>query len=280
MVELVTCGGRIIWGNPLKSKVKTDNNNQPVKDENGVPVQQWSFGFAVAKTEAGIQTIFGAMQAEAATIFPQGAPQNFAWKVKDGDGLDDKNQPFANREGYAGHFVFAISTEAFAPRVVRLVNGSYQDMKEGLKTGDYVRLGLNIKAHAGKANVRGSVPGLYFNPIMIEFLGYGTEIISGPDAMTLFGGTQAALPAGASPTPIAPAGALPFANAAAVQPVPGAGFQPQNTQQTVSPINPAPAAVQVAPAAVQVQPHPTFVAAATGQPPATTAAPGSFPFPT
>lgn len=238
MTECTTPGGRIVWGNPLIGRTKTDQNNQPVIGADGKPVTQWSFGLAIPQHECG--PIFQAMNAEATTLFPNGAPQNFAWKFKDGNGVDDKGQPFANREGYAGCYVFSISTEAFAPRVVRLVNGAYSDMTEGLKTGDYVRVALNIKAHAGRADRRGSVPGLYLNPALVEFLGFGTAIISGPDPMAVFGGQAAALPAGASATPIA-SGPMPGQ-------VPGNGYptQPGNPPGIVAPgmpPSPAPAAM-------------------------------------
>ena len=238
MADIITPVGRIVWGNPLNGRPKTDQNNQPVINaQTGQQVTQWSFGLAIPKAECA--ALFQAMQQEAGTVFPQGAPQNFAWKFKDGDGLDDKGIPFSNREGYAGCVVLSISTEAFAPRVVRLAAGSYQQMTEGVKCGDYVRVALGIKAHAGKMGVRGSVPGLYLNPSMIEFIGYGQEIISGPDASTLFGGQAVALPAGASAVPLAPPQPMPTAGMPGQapgfvqQPVPPAmpGVMPGNPQQ-------------------------------------------------
>ena len=238
MADIITPVGRIVWGNPLNGRPKTDNNNQPViNPQTGQQVTQWAFGLAIPKDQAG--AIFQAMQQEAGSIFPQGAPQNFAWKFKDGDGLDDKGIPFANREGYAGHIVLSISTEAFAPRVVRLVGGNYQQMMEGVKCGDYVRVALGIKGHPGKMNVRGSVPGLYLNPSMIEFVGYGQEIVSGPDASTLFGGQSVALPAGASVVPLAPANPMPSG-------MPGAPAMPG-----FAPPTPAAPQYQQAPAAPQ-----------------------------
>lgn len=209
--QFTTGAARIVWGNPLIAKPKTDQNNRPVLDDQGKPIMQWSFGIAIPKAEAA--GLYQAMQAEAATLYPQGVPQNFAWKFKDGDGLDDQGKPFSTREGYAGHIVLSVSTESFAPRVVRLNGGAYSDMTDGVKTGDYVRVALTLKAHSGKANVRGSVPGLYMNPQMVEFLGYGEAIINGPDAMTVFGGQQVALPPGASAVPLAPPGAMPGAPA-------------------------------------------------------------------
>ena len=62
-------------------------------------------------------------------------------------------------------------------------------------------------------------PGVYLNHSMVEFIGHGVEIITGPDAAAVFGGAPGALPAGASATPVAPA--TPIATpAAAVTPAP------------------------------------------------------------
>lgn len=257
MADIVTPVGRIVWGNPLNGRDKTDQQNNPViNPQTGQPVKQWSFGLAISKQEAG--AIFQAMQQEAATVFPNGAPQNFAWKFKDGDGLDDKGIPFANREGYAGCIVLSISTEAFAPRVVRLIGGAYQSMTEGVKTGDYVRVALNIKAHAGKMGVRGSVPGLYINPTAIEFVGYGAEIVSGPDASTLFGGVPVALPPGASATPLAPAGPMPGAAGAmpgnGMPTAPGIGVAQAVPMAPTGNVPSMPGNVPAGPAAIPAQP--------------------------
>jgi hypothetical protein len=258
--KIITGAARIVWGHPLTAKPKIDQNtNQPVRDPaTGQPIMQWAFGIAIPKHEFG--PVWQAMAAEAATLFPQNPPQNFAWKYKDGDGVDDKGQPFSAREGYAGHYVLNISTESFGPRCVRNVNGAYADFTD-IKTGDYVRVGLTIKAHNGKPGTR-SVPGLYINPDMLEFLGYGTPIFNGPDAMALFGGQAVALPAGASAVPIVPQGSMPMPGgtpgAPAPFPAPGApahapgavypsaphaGFpgSPGTPPMTVSPTNPPPA---------------------------------------
>ena len=206
-MDLITPVGRIVWGNPLNGKPKLNQQQQPVLNDQGQPVTQWAFGVAFNKSECA--QLFQAMQQESSILFPNGVPQNFAWKFKDGDGLDDQGKPFNTREGYAGCIVLSIVTEAFAPRVVRLVGGAYQQWTE-VKCGDYVRVAIGIKAHAGKAGVRGSVPGLYINPQCVEFIGFGQEIVSGPDAMSLFGGASVAMPNGASATPLAPLNPMPM----------------------------------------------------------------------
>lgn len=201
MIETVTAGGRIVWGNPTNGKpVIDDNTKQPKLNKNQQPMTEWAFGLAVPKAE--FTPTMTALQQAAAELFAAGVPTNFSWKLKDGDGVDQNGLPFNTREGYAGCWIITISTTAFAPRVVRLNNGAYVDWSE-VKTGDYVRASLTLKAHQSQT------PGIYVNPGMIEFLGYGEAIISGPDAQTVFGGVAAVLPPGASAAPLAPAGPMP-----------------------------------------------------------------------
>lgn len=291
MTNITTPVGRVVWGHPTKGRQKTDNDDKPVFGDDGKPVIQYAFGLAIPKTLIGeVQNV---MRAEAATIFPQGAPSGFAWKVADGDGLDSNGKPFNTREGYAGCFVLAISTESFAPRVVRYEGGAYV-AHDQIKCGDFVRLALDVKAHASNPKKQGSKPGLYLNPGLIQFVGYGTEIVNGPDPMTAFGNQPVALPPGASATPIVPTAPLPGFGApgaapAAANPVaPSSGF-PGSSSPTASPSSgfgsPAPATAAPpgfgAPAAPAAPgfgtpaapaapggfaPHPGFVANAQGQP--------------
>lgn len=207
----VTPVGRIVWGNPLKPRPKMDQNVSPpvpvLKD--GKQVQQWAFGLAIPKAEFNAQ-VWPQMAAAAAATFGATVPQNFRYKLIDGDGMDTNNppKPYRDREGYAGHVVLVISTEAFQPPLFKYdpQSRNYMQWTE-LKTGDYVRANITLEAHQGKAGIRTSVPGMYVNPVGVEFIGYGTEINNGPDAMTMFGGQHVALPPGASATPLAPAGA-------------------------------------------------------------------------
>jgi hypothetical protein len=205
--KILTPVGRIVWGNPAKAQIKRDQNtNQPVLRE-GKQIEQWSFGLAIPKPEFN-QFLWPLFQQEAASIFPQGVPGKFSWKLKDGDGVDSKGQPYRNREGYAGCWILTISTEAFAPQIFKFENNAYRQITENeIKTGDYVRAAITIKANAPTNQTH--TPGLYVNPNGIEFVGYGAEIVtSGADPDDLFKGQQAQLPPGASAVPIStmPAG--------------------------------------------------------------------------
>ncbi|HRQ13037.1 MAG TPA: hypothetical protein PK205_07010 [Promineifilum sp.] len=306
MGELRTGVGRIVWGHPCKAQTKKDQRtNQPVLKD-GQPIQQWVFGVAFPKAEFQA-TIWPAMAAEAATGYPQGVPQGFSWKYKDGDGVDKQGKPYNTREGYAGCYVLTISTEAFAPPVFRFANGGYVQMQANeLKTGDYVALALNVKVNVPKN--ASHTPGLYINPVAVEFVGFGQEIVATADPMALFGGRQHQLPPGASMTPLAPAtgvgmpgtaGPLPGAPGAmapiqpAMSPPPGAPTAypsnvgvPGYAAPTTAPGYPPPGAGQIAPpvapmapAAPGYPPAHDFVHAAPGMPSAPVGPGGMPPMP-
>lgn len=228
--------GRIVWGHPMKPQIKKDlNTNQPVLRD-GQQVQQWAFGVAIPKAQFG--ALYQQMQQEALSAYPNGVPSNFSWKFKDGDATDRQGQPYSAREGWAGHYVLTISTEAFQPPCFKFENGQYRQLSEGeIKTGDYVVVNLDMKSNV--PTNRTHTPGLYINPNAIELVGYGTEIkgVGGVDPTSVFGGQQHQLPPGASTTPVsgAPAGIG----------MPGTGNAPM-----VTPTAPAPAAMpqQAAPA--------------------------------
>jgi hypothetical protein len=201
MVNITTPVGRIVWGNPLIAKQRRDDNNKPKLKFDGTPDMVYSFGLAVSKAEAG--AIFQAMQTEAQGVYPSGAiPADFAWKYQDGDGMDKKGKPFAQRTGYVGCVVIAVES-GFPINTVQLVNGSYSDMTQGVKTGDYVMVNMDIVGHGVKPGVRMSKPGLYINPRMARFIGFGEEISNAPNAEDVFGAGEVALPPGASATPVA-----------------------------------------------------------------------------
>jgi len=219
-IQILTPVGRIVWGNPSRSSIKKDQvTKQPVLRD-GKQVEQWSFGVAFSKTEFN-QKIMPELQKEVSTIYPSGAPAQFSWKIKDGDGIDRQGRPYNTREGYAGNYVMTVSTEAYAPPIYKFENGAYRQISsEEIKTGDYVVLNLTIKAN--KPANASHTPGLYINPNGIELVGYGAEIVSsGANPEELFAGANRQLPPGVSLTPIssAPANVQPPAFAA-----PTAGF--------------------------------------------------------
>lgn len=211
----VMVDGRIVWQvakTLFEGRPKTDQNTkQPRYNKAGEPMIEYGFGLSIQKSvltqcaQGQPGEVWMAMHAEAFKLFPSAAatgqvPPSFAMKYKDGDGLDDKGIPFAQREGYAGNIVLACTT-TIPIKWFRFENGQNFLVNEGIKCGDYVRVQLNIKSHpahgAGKA-------GLYLNPMAVQFIGHGKEIINTPSGDQIFGTAMPPLPAGASATPLAP----------------------------------------------------------------------------
>lgn len=198
--QIVTSVGRIVWGNPATGLEKKKNNQPVIKD--GKTVIEYAFGLAIPKDQ--FVDVGAAMQAEAAAVFPQGVPQDFSFKTKDGDtDKDGKDRPLCDKVGYAGCYVIACSTEFPIPVFKKNAAGKFAQLQANeIKTGDFVRVQLTINGHGRAPGVTGSKPGLYLNPSMVEHVGYGEEIRGQADPDGVFGG-EAPLPAGASATPVA-----------------------------------------------------------------------------
>jgi hypothetical protein len=216
----VMCAGRIVWlsGDLFKGRIKMQFGTQtPVTNKLGEQVREYGFGLAVPKSELGKPGgIWEALHEEAYTLFPsRQIPPSFAMKYKDGDGIDDKGIPFAQREGYAGHIVLACTT-TLPIKFFKWENGQNILINEGIKCGDYVNVQINIKAHgaigAGKA-------GLYVNPMAVQFLGYGKEIIPQASGNDIFGQQAPVIPPGASAMPLVPSAAPLIPTPSAAQPV-------------------------------------------------------------
>lgn len=209
--------GRIVWvaGDLFKGEPQFDDNKQPIIDpQTGKQVIRWSFGLAVRKDHPCLQEFWNACYEAAYEIYTnRQLPSDFSFKVKDGDGLDHKNEPFSKREGYAGHWVFSLSTQFPIPFFIYREPtvpgqlGRNEQVDEGIKCGDYVEVFVNIKAHGP---IKRGKPGLYLNPIAVRLTGYGKPIVNTPSVDTLFGTNAPVTPPGASPTPIAPSAPMPM----------------------------------------------------------------------
>lgn len=247
--------GRIVWvpGDLFKGKVKIDQNTKQPKidSKTGAQIIEYGLGLSVPKTELAPDktgaAIWSAMHEEAYQIYPsRQIPPSFAWKYKDGDGVDHNGAPFGNREGYPGCLVFALTSQ-LPMKFFRYENGSYVQVNDGIKCGDYVQVQVQVKAHGAVGQGK---PGLYLNPMAVLFLGYGKEIINTPSPEQMFGGQAPTLPAGASATPFAPEGAP-------LMPIGAPQYQaPPTPQAAVPQFQQQPAYPTQAPALPpQVQPH-------------------------
>lgn len=187
--------GRIVYtigSNLFEGINKVDyNTNAPIIGEDGQPVKEYGFGLAIPKMDprTGQQTpefqkIWQVLHGEAFTLYPSGQlPPDFAMKFKDGDAIDHNGKPFADREGYKGHIVLACTTR-IPIKYFKFEGGNNILVNTGIKNGDYVNVQLNIKAHPAKG--RGKA-GLYVNPLAVQLIQAGKEIINTPSGDQMFG---------------------------------------------------------------------------------------------
>lgn len=261
-IEILTPPGRIVWGHPLQKQIKTDpKTRKPILDKAGQQQDVWSFGLAIPV--AHFAALEAAIAQAAYQQFPQGNfPRDFAWKIKRDNMLDENNKPYGEREGYAGHVVVNVSTQAFCPPAYKFENGAYRQLAENeIKCGDWVVAKLLINSHPG---------GVYVNPSAIELVGYDKEIErrSATYPNEAFGGRTYQLPPGVSATPVATAHGVGMPQGG--QPAPMAYGQPAPVANYAIPGQPAPVAYNAAPQPVaHVQPQPTaYVQPVGAMPPA------------
>lgn len=276
MPEQTLPTGRLVYGHPSKKIPKLDQKRQPVLKD-GQPVMVHMFGVAYPK-QVFNDHIWPIMYNAASAAFGgQQPPPHFAYKFKDGDGVDRQGRPYSQREGYAGHIVIHFETQlnVTAFRLNPQTGGWDQITENDYKTGDYIAVNCNIEGN--KPSDPTHTPGLFVNPVGVLHIGNGTAIVNAPTADQMFGGQQFALPPGATAPGSAPpmpagmanppgfGGAMP-PGGMAPQPAPAApGYPPQ-----AAPVAPGGYAPQPAPAAPGPTGYPPahdFVQNATGLPP-------------
>jgi len=224
-IEILTPPGRVVWGHPLQKQIKTDpKTRKPILDKTGKEQDVWSFGLAIPV--AAFAELEKAIATAAYQQYPQGNfPRDFAWKFKTESMMDEQNKPYAEREGYAGHVVINVSTQAFCPPLYKFDNGAYRQLTESeLKCGDWVVAKLLINSHPG---------GVYINPVAIELVGYDKEIArrSAANPNETFGGRTYQLPQGVSATPVASGHGVGMPTAA-----PAAAYAPQPAAYAPQPV--------------------------------------------
>lgn len=262
ITNFLTPVGRLVQGDVFTGK-NTDQQGQPLVYKTGAmagqPRTDYFFALAIAKNDPGLAEFMKVITDQAGQDFPhlKGASgtidfPGFSWKYKDGDDTtpDVNGRRNCDREGFPGHYVFSFSGSN-APgvhkrdqsgNIVPIVN------PEELKKGYYIQVFGSVKG-----NGQSQKPGVYLNHSMVLLCGYGEEIVSGPDANTVFGNAPVApLPQGASATPLAamPAAAAPASVNAAPQPpaMPQTIMPaPQATIPQAQQPAPAPAPVNAAP---------------------------------
>lgn len=208
---ILTPVGRLVQGDCFEGS-KTDAEGRPLVIKNGPnagqPRVDYFMAIAVPKTDVEYGPVQTSIMQTAAAAFPTlfDASGNcinpqFAFKITDGDSAVPNTKGISpnTREGFPGHWILNFSG-GFAPKVYTKGGGEAIVDKTAIKRGDYIRIYGSV---AGNGSMQ--QPGVYLNHSMVEFIGHGVEIITGPDASAVFGGAPAATPAPASATPTAPA---------------------------------------------------------------------------
>lgn len=203
-VEYTTPPSRIVWGHPSKPKPVIDDTTKTQKiDKLGNPRFAIEFGIAVPKDQAS--DMLAAMGAAAAEHFPNGFPQTFAWKYKDGDtGVDGKGNPLNAKEGHAGSYILACKTELVASVKNFEYDYSAATWREcpDIKCGDWVNVKINFDAHKARTNTEKA--GLYVNPVAVMLHARDKAIAGGsfdPNAAGFAPPPPQAPPANAPPPP-------------------------------------------------------------------------------
>lgn len=226
-ITLYTPVGHLVQGSVLEGRDK-DREGKPFTIKTGPNAGQattkYFLSVAFPKTSAEFGTLYGQLAQIARQAFPncfnaqgQCTHPRFAWKIVDGDGVDQYGKPNSQKPGFAGCWVLRFETQ-IPPRAVH--NGQIITDPNYIKRGYYVRVMFTAKPNVG------DIPGLFISQVGVELVAYGTEIQSGPDVLAGFqqAGAVGALPAGASLTPPTPTTPMPGMG----QPGPGAmpGMQP------------------------------------------------------
>lgn len=279
--------GRIVWGDLYTPNDKDIQGNQRTYQSGankGQPRATYDFGVAIPKTP-GIthwanEPEWGqAIWAIGHQVSPQAQQiRDFAWKVKDGDDSSipppqvgrQQAKPLNQREGYPGHWIISMSSN-FPPTIYDGTNNLLPlPQKDHVKAGDYVQVRVSIEPNSS------AKPGVFINPNMVCFAGFGKRISQGGDPTQA--GFKLGVAAGASAAPVGgmPVGTVPAAAPAAPAapvtpmappPVPAAMTTPPAPAVPVTPPAPAPvAAPPVAPSAA-FMPAPPAAPAVPAAPP-------------
>lgn len=224
--------GRIVQGNGLIGNPQFVQGTQtPKLGKNGEQQVNWYVSVAFDKANPKTGEMIAAIFTEAARLFPALFPygyqaaaradtqppinaggcirSDFAYKVVDGDGYDANGKAHALKEGWKGCWILKISTYAGAMRVVNGLKNNETITEVGnepgkIKTGDFVVCCLDISSNGWKGDAQ-SKPGIFMNPDLLQLVGYGDPIISGPNPDEMLKDVAAAtggyVPAGMSTTP-------------------------------------------------------------------------------
>ncbi len=206
--------GRIVQGDPFTAQT-TNGKGEPLLIKSGVnagkPTQKFWIKVAFSKNDPSFTAFWQGIVSEARRLMPQYFnPQGecihprFAWKCMDGDGVDSNGNSNATKEGFPGHWIIGFASN-YAPKCYP--KGKYDPAFQltdpnSIKRGYYVRVSGTIGANIPADQT--DVPGVFLNLSIVELMGFGQEIVSGPNAQEILGGAPPPvyIPQGMSETPL------------------------------------------------------------------------------
>lgn len=259
-IEFLTPVGRLVGGSPFEAQTK-DHNGDPLVIRRGPnagqPTKRYFMALAIAKNDPDLGAFMSKIAQAAQTGFPtlfdpsgNCLHPDFAWKFKDGDSTipDTRGNKPCDKEGYPGHFVFGFSG-SHPPKVHGDDPTKIITDPNAVKRGYYIRILGSVVGNEEHAK-----PGIYLNYSCVQFVAFGPEIQVGPDGTSAFKAAPiAALPAGASKTPLAPAlapASMPMPGmASASMPMPGMAPASMPMPGTAAPPAPMPMPGMAAPPA-------------------------------
>lgn len=206
--------GRLVFGDAFKpSPVLDDNKKQKIDPVTGAGLVEYVVGVAFNKQDPAWLAFKAELRQADRAAWPNFFQPNgelvpgvqFFDKIVDGDGRNKKGELRSSREGFAGHEVVTFASR-FAPTCHAFENGRWVQITDpnAIKRGYYIRVDGTTATNNSQQS-----PGMYRNLNMIALIGYGQEIIGGPDANERFGNAPPPLPPGASMTPVAPVAPMP-----------------------------------------------------------------------
>jgi len=224
---------RFVMGDAFRGNDK-DASGRPRFTKDGQPKTTWFIGGIIAKNDPAFAEFWQTLTAVAQRDFPGGEYQrpDFAWKVVDGDGTNQDGKAYPAH--CHGHYIVRMSN-GYQPTVYDTANQQIVDPQQ-CQRGYYIRAALTVVGNGDAQR-----PGLYLNPNLIQVVGYGEIITSGPDPSQVFA-SPVQLPPGASATPVASA---PMPAQVGMPPMGAPAAAPANPTAPVAqaPAQPAPAAL-------------------------------------
>lgn len=242
-INLTTPVGRLVAGAVDKLQPSKDTAGKPKMGKDGVtPQMQCFFELAIPKgpEQHWNQTPWGLQIWQVGATSAPTMHQNpaFAWKITDGDSsIPNRKGKIPNQKpNYPGHWIIKFSSGFIPNRFRRGASGGFEQvLDEGaFKLGYFAQVSVKVAFNNSSES-----PGIYMNPDMVCFSGFGEEIYVGPDVDSA-GFGAAPLPPGASAVPVGGAMPAPPALPGAPAPlIPAAMMAPPPVPVAVAAVLPA-----------------------------------------